>query len=145
MSPDPTLSFPTHIYIKWFVDTDIEPEVYVNDKWTISENTASFLTTSAKIGEKGNTILYGHNKRTIMGNIRALKGNEIIEITTKDGQKKEYRIVSRQEVSPTDTRLLQPTSDEVLTLYTCSGFMDSKRFVVQAVPIMTGEGQAASF
>lgn len=131
-----TKVIPQHIYIKWFVDVAIESEVYVEGKWTVSPNSASYLIASAEPGKPGNLILYGHNKRSILGNIRALKGNETIELTLSDGNKKLYKIASLNEVNVSDTKLLQPTDTEVLTIYTCSGIMDSRRFVVRAVPVI---------
>jgi len=132
----PARPIPAHIFIKWYIDVDIDQEVYVEGNWTISETKASYLANSARPGESGNLILYGHNKRSIMGNLRALKGYETITLTLSDGSSRNYQIISRQEVSPTDTKLLEPTDFEVLTLYTCSGFMDSKRFVVRAIPLL---------
>lgn len=126
---------PTHIFIQWFVNTGIEEEVYVGGKWTVSETQASYLSSSGKPGETGNLILYGHNKRSILGNLRALKGGEIIELTLDDDTTKRYRVESLKQVDPRNTELLRPTDTEVLTLYTCSGFMDSQRFVVRATPL----------
>lgn len=125
---------PTHIYIEWFVDTPIQPHVYQNGQWTTSPNTASYLVQSATPGQHGNSIIYGHNTRGIMGNIRALKGTETIVITLSDGTKKEYEISTITEVTPNETSYLEPTNTEILTLYTCSGFLDKNRFIVQAKP-----------
>ena len=125
---------PTHIIIKWFVDVEIEPQVYKNGNWTISSDKASYLLDSAEPGTMGNLILYGHNKRTILGNIRALTGKELIELTLSNGERKIYKIESLKEVDPKDTQLLRPTTDEVLTIYTCSGIFDSRRFVIKAIP-----------
>lgn len=126
---------PAHIYIQWFVDTPISEQVFDNNNWTISETEASYLKQSAKPGENGNIIIYGHNTRDIMGNIRALKGDEIITLTTKSGEERKYKISLITEVNPDQTEYLLPTPEETLTLYTCSGFLDSKRFIVQARPI----------
>jgi len=125
---------PTHIFIQWFVDVPISEQVLDNDNWTISETEASYLRQSARPGENGNIIIYGHNKRSIMGNIRALKGNEIISITTKNGEVRKYQVSLVKEVDPDQTEYLLPTTEETLTLYTCSGFLDKKRFIVQAKP-----------
>lgn len=126
---------PTHIFIQWFVDVDIEKEIYQEGKWTISESAAAYLVASAAPGEPGNIIVYGHNKRAILGNIRALKGEETIELSLSDGSKKMYQVESLHEVDPDDTELLAPTSTETLTIYTCSGLLDSRRFVVRAIPL----------
>ena len=101
----------------------------------ISGAEASYLKQSAKPGEPGNIIIYGHNTRQIMGNIRALKGYETIQLTTQDGTIHKYKISLIDEVDPSETKYLLPTEEETVTLYTCSGFMDKKRFIVQAKPI----------
>ena len=139
-----TSSYPAHIFIKWRVDIDIEPAVYDNGNWTISPDQASYLLSSARVGESGNIVIYGHNKRSILGNIRVLKGGEIITLTTREGKQYDYQVTQVKEVDPSDTALIQPTSEEVLTIYTCSGLLDSQRFVVRALPI-NESNQAASF
>lgn len=127
---------PTMIAIQWFLlNVAIEEQVYTNGEWTISQTKASHLASSANPEENGNIIIYGHNTREIMGNIRALKGNERIHVTTEDGEDHQYKITGLYEVDPQDTRYLQPTQEETLTLYTCSGLLDRKRFVVQAKPL----------
>ncbi len=128
-------NYPTHITIPWYVDVDIEPQVYHDGQWTVSQNQASYLTASALPGEDGNTIIYGHNKRGILGNIRALSGYEKITLTLTDGTLKVYQVQSMKEVAPNDTRLLSPTETETLTIYTCAGLLDSQRFVVRALPV----------
>lgn len=127
---------PNHIFIQWFLDIPISTQLLENGNWTISDTEASYLSQSAKPGEKGNIIIYGHNKRSIMGNIRALKGNELITLTTKSGSVHQYKVEKLIEVNPDQTEYLEPTQEETLTLYTCSGFLDSKRFIVQAKPII---------
>jgi LPXTG-site transpeptidase (sortase) family protein len=125
---------PSHIFIEWFVDSPIETQILQDNRWTISDKQASYLDQSARPGEEGNIIVYGHNTRKIMGNIRALKGNEDITLTTEEGVEHVYTIETIVEVDPSDTKYLEPTSEETLTLYTCSGFFDKQRFIVQAIP-----------
>jgi LPXTG-site transpeptidase (sortase) family protein len=126
---------PRHIFIKWFLDVDIEDMAYTDNQWGVSDDKASYLIQSARPGEAGNIIVYGHNKRTILGNIRALKGYETITVTLSNGSTRLYKISKMVEVDPSKVTYLEPTSSEVLTLYTCSGFLDSKRFIVQATPV----------
>ncbi len=128
-------SIPIKIYLQWRLDTAITEQVLVDGNWTISETEASHLANSANPGEDGNIIIYGHNKRSILGNLRALKGGEIITITTADGGEHKYQVSKIAEVNPDQTSYLEPTTEETLTLYTCSGLMDAKRFIVQAKPI----------
>lgn len=127
-------SRPKHIFIKWFIDSDIETQIFSNDNWTISGDKTSYLDQSARPQESGNIILYGHNTKKILGNIRALKGGEEVVVTTEDGQTHLYQVSEIHEVEPNQTEYLEPTSREVLTMYTCSGFLDQKRFIVRATP-----------
>ena len=129
-----TLPTPTHIYIPWNTDADIEPGIHEEGSWTVSPNKVTYLASSAKPGEEGNIIIYGHNKRSILGNIRVLKGGENITLTLSDGSTRAYQVDSVKEVAPKETSLLAPSSSETLTLFTCSGFLDSQRFVVRALP-----------
>ncbi len=129
------LPAPTHIYSQWFLDVAIDPASLIRNEWSISDNHASYLTRSARPGEIGNIILYGHNKREILGNIRAYTGGEPITLTTTDGKKHIYKVVETHEVEPTEVKYLQPTEEETLTIYTCSGFWDRKRFIVIAKPV----------
>jgi sortase A len=117
------------------VDSDIETMAILGSEWGISEKKANYLHRSGVPGKGGNIILYGHNTREILGNIRALKGGEIVTLTTKEGARYKYRVATFQEVPPSKVNLLQPTTEEVLTMYTCSGLLDSMRFVVRAIPL----------
>lgn len=128
--------YPPHLEIPWYVDVAIDPHTFVAGEWTVSEKHASYLTDSSLPGQPGNIIIYGHNKREILGNLRALKGYEEITLTMSDGSTRLYRVETISQVSPTQTELLNQTDEEVLTLYTCSGFLDSQRFVVRAKPVI---------
>jgi LPXTG-site transpeptidase (sortase) family protein len=126
---------PKKIFIKWFVDAPVTGGIVEGDNWTLSEKEAVYITQSARPGEKGNIIIYGHNTRELMGNIRALKGQEIITLTMDDGSSRDYRVAEMKEIKPEVVSDIQPTDYEVLTLYTCSGFADKNRFVVRAYPV----------
>jgi len=43
-----------------------------------------------------------------------------------------YEVSDVKEVLPNQTEVIKPTDDERLTLYTCSGFADTKRLIVTA-------------
>lgn len=122
---------PVHIEIPWFVNVSISQQVLIAGEWTIAENEASHLANSARPGEAGNIIIYGHNTRAILGNIRALRGGEIITLRSANGTEHRYQVKEIVEVNPDQIEYLLPTNEEVLTIYTCSGFMDKMRFVVR--------------
>jgi len=45
-----------------------------------------------------------------------------------------YKVSDIKFVSPAQVEVIKPTANERLTLFTCSGFLDSKRLVVTALP-----------
>jgi len=107
----------------------------VNGEWLIAKSDANHVAQSSVPGEGGNIILYGHNTREVFGPIRWVELGEDVTLTITGGTVYQYKVIKTQEVSTSDTTLLKPSPTEVLTLYTCSGFFDSKRWVVRAVPV----------
>lgn len=125
------------IYIKIYplgVDVGIKEAVIKDGVWVIHSNEASHLITSAGIGDLGNMIIYGHNKDSILGSIRWIKIGAKIELKGSDGKTYFYEVVKTDTVSPDNLEYILPKNGEVLTLYTCTGFLDSKRFIVVAKP-----------
>lgn len=123
------------VYIKIYpigVDVSIGETVIKDGVWVIQPNKASYLTASAGIGDKGNMIIYGHNKDNILGPIRYIKAGAKIELKGSDEKTYYYEVLKTDVVNPDNLEYVLPKDEEVLTLYTCSGFMDSKRFVVVA-------------
>lgn len=117
------------------INLPVGQTIIENGKWSIYKDGASHLSSSANPDSNGNIIMYAHNTKKRFGNLTNIKKNEKIIITNTNGQKKEYRITNIQTVNPNQIALLLPTTTETLTLYTCTGFADSKRFVAQAIPI----------
>lgn len=107
---------------------------YINGSWLISEKNANHVASSASPGDRGNIIIYAHNKIEMFGPLLWLTMGNDIELTTSTGNIHRYKIVKIAEVNVKDTSLLKPTPNEVVTLYTCSGFLDSKRWIIRAVP-----------
>lgn len=103
-------------------------------EWETTTKGISYLKASPVPGEVGNSILYGHNFDELLGKLPDLTPGDTIEIEYDDHSKKEFIIQSTQEVTPKQVDIIKPTTDTRITLYTCSGFMDSKRFVVVAIP-----------
>lgn len=116
---------------------DIDLPIYESEikdkKWEVSNKGVSFLKSSVLPGDKGNSILYGHNWTNLLGNLTKIKTGEVIEIVFSDNTKKEFVVTLIQEVDPDDISILNNTNDNRVTIYTCSGFLDSKRFVVVAL------------
>jgi sortase family protein len=125
---------PVHIVVPGLVDLPLEAGVYQNGQWTIPESSGAYLAQAAKPGQPGNIIMYGHNRAQIFGRLTRVPTDSPIVIRTADGKEHQYKVISREEVSQDRTDLLAPTNYEILTIYTCSGWLDAKRFVVRAIP-----------
>lgn len=108
----------------------------VDGAWSISQNHANHVRQSHAPGEEGNIIIYGHNTNRVFGSLLSVRAGEIVRISTTDGKLHTYRISQTVTVPTDQTQWLTPTAHEVLTLYTCTGFLDRLRFVVRAVPVL---------
>lgn len=125
--------FPTRILIpKVRIDLQVFPAKASGEIWEVSEEGASYLLGSGVPGQKGNVVIYGHNKNKLFGPIRWLGKGEEIKVINKKGEEFIYKVGETKTVSPDKVEVLAPTEDATLTLYTCTGFLDSKRFIVVA-------------
>lgn len=127
-------SAPSFVTIPGKVSLPIVEAGKVNGVWLVADRSANHVEQSAVPGEPGNIIIYAHNKFDMFGPLITVKPGEEVSIRSKDNTLHRYKVVVVQEVNVENTFFLQPTASEVLTLYTCSGFLDSKRFIVRAVP-----------
>lgn len=114
------------------VDLAVFPARVEDDIWQISREGASYLSGSGIPGREGNVIIYGHNKNSLFGPIRWLEKEAKIKLLNKRGEEFIYKVVETKTVSPDLIEVLSSTEDPVLTLYTCTGFLDSQRYVVKA-------------
>jgi hypothetical protein len=125
-------ALPAHIYIPWRIDAGITAGGWLDDHWVTDDRHLTYIRDSGRPTEDRPLVLYGHNTRSLLGNIRVLTGNENITLTTTDGHQYLYLIEKIKEVSPDDTAFLNSVQGDRLVMYTCSGFWDSKRFIVVA-------------
>lgn len=110
----------------------VEPTLIKNGVWPTSQIGVSFLANSGNLGNAGNLIFYGHNWKNLLGNLKKVKINDKLVLAGSNGQDYLYSIAYIAEVSSNDISILSNTTDERITLYTCSGFLDKKRLVVVA-------------
>ncbi len=103
--------------------------------WEISTVGATHLDISTRPGEGGNIVIYGHNRKNIFGSLPKIKKDAVIRVITNDGTIFKYKVVNTMTVKPSAMEYVSPTSAEILTIYTCNGFLDTTRFIVQAEPI----------
>lgn len=101
-------------------------------EWETTDKGVSYLSLSPIPGEKGNSILYGHNWTNLLGPLVNVVPGQLIRIFYADGSSVRFVVEGTAMVTPTDTSILLPSKEPLLTIYTCAGFFDSKRFVVTA-------------
>lgn len=116
------------------VKLPVIPAVHKGNNWETTHHGVSYLSTSAVPGQKGNSVFYGHNWEGLLANLYKVKPGEKVLITMQDGTRKVFEIEYTAIVNPSDTYIIENTQDSRITLYTCAGFLDSKRFVVVAKP-----------
>lgn len=114
------------------IELPVIPVSFDGKNWPTTNQGVSYLSSSGIIGEIGNGVFYGHNWSNLFGPLIRVKPGDNIDIITKDGKTYKYTATFTQIIEPDNTYILNPTADERLTLYTCIGFLDSKRFVVTA-------------
>jgi sortase A len=85
-------------------------------------------------GEPGNVGIAGH-RDTFFRPLRNVRRDDIINLTTPLGDYR-YRVVSTSIVGPQDSVVLDPSSNQALTLVTCYPFYfvgaAPRRFIVRA-------------
>lgn len=114
------------------IDNNVYGAKIIKGQWETTDKGISYLLSSPVPGATGNSILYGHNWESLLGKLTAIKPGEKIEIIMSNGRKKTFIVQFTSVVDPNETHILSQTKDNRLTIYTCTGFLDSKRFVATA-------------
>ena len=88
-------------------------------------------------GQAGNVGIAGH-RDTFFRSLKDIQVHDMIVVSTGWGEYR-YRVVSSRVVGPHEVEVLDPTSDEVLTLVTCHPFYlvgpAPDRFIVRAARV----------
>jgi LPXTG-site transpeptidase (sortase) family protein len=115
------------------IDLPIVPAHVSNNKWQTTQSGASYLLSSPIPGTQGNSVIYAHNWASLFGNLVNVKPGEKVVVAFSDGSKQTFTVNYTQTVSPDQSTILAPSDDKRITLYTCTGWFDSKRFVAVAI------------
>ena len=113
----------------------IYPMTQTRGKWMATDKGVAYLSSTPLPGERGNSVLYGHNWPNLLGHLVAIRPGDDIIITFSDGTTKHFQVAFTTTVTPDETHVLSQGQDSRITLYTCTGFLDSKRFVAVASPL----------
>ena len=115
------------------LELQVIPARIVDQNWQITKDGVSYLTTSPLPGEQGNSVMYGHNWPAILGGLKHIKVGDQIQVQMSSGQHLTYTVHFVSVVTSDQTHIYANTTDYRLTLYTCTGFLDTKRLVVTAI------------
>jgi LPXTG-site transpeptidase (sortase) family protein len=115
------------------IDLPVYQATIVNNVWPTTTKGASYLTTSPLPGSMGNSIIYAHNWESLFGHLRNAKVGEKVVVTFPDKTKKTFVIAYTSIVPSNQASILAASTDKRITLYTCTGFLDSERFVAVAI------------
>ena len=102
-------------------------------KWPTTPTGVSYLANSAIPGDQGNAVFYGHNWPAILGNLGNTKTGDKIVIQYQNGKTRDFTVDQVKIVGPNATEILASSETPKITLYTCTGFLDSQRLVVTAI------------
>ncbi len=126
-------SKPTRMIIEGqSIDLAIVPSEIKNGAWQVTNKGVSYWNESPVPGEVGNSVFYGHNWTSLLGRLVRVKPGDTIRVVYEDGTAKDFNITVTQVVTPDQIGILAPSKDKRITIYTCTGFLDSKRFVAVA-------------
>jgi sortase A len=104
------------------------------DSPKILRHAIGHISETALPGEVGNVVLDGH-RDTFFRPLRNIRQGDSITLRTPDGDFR-YQVESTAVVPPSDVQVLQPSSEQTLTLITCFPFYyvgpAPKRFIVRA-------------
>jgi LPXTG-site transpeptidase (sortase) family protein len=114
------------------IDNGVYGAKITNGQWETTDKGISYLLSSPVPGAKGNSVLYGHNWESLLGKLTNIKPGQEIKIVLNNGQTRTFMVQFTSVVDPNETHILSQTKDNRITIYTCTGFLDSKRFVAIA-------------
>lgn len=116
---------PAHIDIPSVnISVDVEPGVFntKSQTWSLSLTKAEYATvTPLPNNSNGNTFIYGHNRTAVFSRLLNVRAGDEAVITTANHHVFTYKMVSRQDTSPSDLSLFKYQGPPILTLQTCSG------------------------
>ena len=116
------------------IDLSLQGTLVKNGLWEISEKSASYLLSSARPKEGSNIVIYAHNTKHLFARLPEIQVGQEILLLDAEGKTAKYIVSETKRVLPNAVEEVLPTDHEVVTVYTCTGFLDSQRFVVKALP-----------
>jgi sortase (surface protein transpeptidase) len=115
------------------IDLTVIPARVTKNNWETTDRGVSYLVGSGIVGGIGNAVFYGHNWKSLLGNLSKIKPGDSIKVGLNNSQVENFIVEYTSIIDPTQTHILYPSNDRRITIYTCAGLFDSKRFVAVAL------------
>lgn len=113
------------------IDLPVKEARVVNGYWEVFPDRAGFGLGSTYPGEIGNQVIFAHARTGLFLPLKKVKIKDKIIVASKT-KLFTYQVTVIKEVNPDNTDIIGMTDEKTLTLYTCTGFSDSKRLIVVA-------------
>lgn len=113
------------------IDLPVKEAKIVNGYWEVFKDRAGFGLGSAYPDEIGNQVIFAHAKEGLFLPLRKVQAGQRVFILT-NSKWFSYTITDIKEVLPSQKEVIVASSEPILTIYTCSGYADSKRLIVTA-------------
>ena len=117
------------------IDLPVKEAKVVKGYWEVFPDRAGFGMGSTYPGEIGNQVIFAHARTGLFLPLKKVNIKDKIFISTKT-KLFTYQVTAIKEVNPNNTDIIGVTDEKTLTLYTCTGFSDSKRLIVVAKEII---------
>ena len=113
------------------IDLPVKNSGLINGYWQGFIDAAGWGEGSGLPGQPGNQVIFAHARRGLFLPLKDVEiGNKVYVLSKETWY--QYEVKEIKQVLPSQVEVIAPTEDETLTLYTCSGFTDSKRLIVVA-------------
>lgn len=113
------------------IDIAVAPAAIIDGHWEVSELFANHGQGSAYPGQSGNMVIFAHARENLFINLQNVVVHDALYVLT-DNKWYAYTVTDITQVYPDQVEVIAPTTDERLTMFTCSGFEDEKRLIVVA-------------
>jgi len=125
-------SLPTRIIIPSVsIDTSVKKALIIRGYWQVFPDSAAWGEQSGVPGQIGNQVIFAHKRSGLFLSLKDIAIGAKIYVLTDD-KSYSYEVKEIKDVKPNQIEVVAPTTDETLTLYTCSGENDKKRLIVIA-------------
>lgn len=113
------------------IDLSVQHAKIIAGYWQVFEDTAAWGEQSGYPGNPGNQVIFAHARKGLFLPLKEITLGAKIYVMTDD-KWYAYEVKEIKDVFPGQVEVIAPTTDETLTLYTCTGYEDSKRLIVVA-------------